>query len=89
MWKDHFCSLLNNTGPSAPPNDSPRQPCSQRPGTDVPPNEPFSPSEIGHAVKRLKNNKAAGICGLNSEMLKYGGPAMHPVSTHPVLLELF
>ena len=75
-WKDHFCSLLNNTGPSAPPNDSPSQPCSQRPGTDVPPDEPFSPSEIGHAVKRFKNNKAAGICGLNSELLKYGGPAM-------------
>ena len=75
-WKDHFCSLLNNTGPSAPPNDSPSQPCSQRPGTDVPIDEPFSPSEIGHAVKRLKNNKAAGICGLNSELLKYGGPAM-------------
>ena len=49
---------------------------SQRPGTDVPPDETFSPSEIGHTVKRLKNNKAAGICGLNSELLKYGGPAM-------------
>ena len=75
-WKDHFCSLLNNTGPSAPPNDSPIQPCSQRPGTDVPPDETFSSSEIGNAVKRLKNNKAAGKCGLNSELLKYGGPAM-------------
>ncbi|XP_065574974.1 uncharacterized protein LOC136036596 [Artemia franciscana] len=75
-WKDHFCSLLNNTSSSAPPNDSPSQPCSQTPGTDIPPDEPFSPSEIEHAVKRLKNNKAAGICGLNSEVLKYGGPAM-------------
>ena len=75
-WKDHLCSLLNNTGPSAPPNDSPSQPCSQRPGTDVLTDEPFSPLEIGHAVKRLKNNTAACICGLNSELLKYGGPAM-------------
>ena len=74
--KYHFCSLLNNTSSSAPPNDSPSRPCSQRPGTDAPPDEPFSPSEIGHTVKRLKNNKAAGICGLNSELLKYGGPAM-------------
>ncbi|XP_065570261.1 uncharacterized protein LOC136033440 [Artemia franciscana] len=48
----------------------------ERPGTDVPPDEPFGLSEIGHAVKRLKNNKAAGICGLNSELLKYGGPAI-------------
>ena len=75
-WKDHLCSLLYNISPSAPPNDSPSQPCSQRPGIDAPPDEPFSPSEIGHAVKRLKNNKAAGICGLYSELLKYGGPAM-------------
>ena len=75
-WKDHFCSLLSNTSPSAPPNESPSQPISQRPGTDAPPDEPFSPSEIGHAVKRLKSNKAAGICGLNSELLKYEGPAM-------------
>ncbi|XP_065557829.1 uncharacterized protein LOC136025771 [Artemia franciscana] len=75
-WKDHFCLLLNNTGPSVPPNDSPSQPYSQRPGTDVPPDEPFSLSEIGHAVKRLKNNKATGICGLTSELLKYGGPTM-------------
>ncbi|XP_065574953.1 uncharacterized protein LOC136036578 [Artemia franciscana] len=27
-WKDHFRSLLNNTGPSVPPNDSPSQTCS-------------------------------------------------------------
>jgi len=59
-----------------PPNNSPCQPCSQRTEADVPPDEPFSPSEIGLAVKRLKNNEAAGICGLSSELLKYGGPEM-------------
>ena len=75
-WKDHFCLLLNNTSPSSPPDDSPCQPCSQRTETDAPPDEPFSPSEIRLAVKRLKNNKAAVICGLNSELLKYGGPEM-------------
>ena len=75
-WNNLFCSLLNNTRPSVPPNVSPGQPCSQRPETDAPPDEPFNSSEIGHAVKRLKNNKAAGILGLNSELLKYGGPAM-------------
>ncbi|XP_065561308.1 uncharacterized protein LOC136027774 [Artemia franciscana] len=74
--KDHFCSLLNNTSSSVPPNDSPSQPCGQRPGTDAPPDEPFSPSEIGLAIQRLKNNKGAGICGLNSKLLKYGGSAM-------------
>lgn len=75
-WKDHFCSLLNNTSPSMPPTDSPSQPGSPRSETDAPPDEPFSPSEIGNAVKRLKNNKAAGICGLSAELLKYAGPVM-------------
>ena len=75
-WKDHFYSLLNNTSSFVPPNDSPSPPCSQRPETDAPPDKPFRPSKMGHAVKRLKNNKAAGICSLSSELLKYGSPGM-------------
>ena len=73
--EDRFCSLLNNASPSTPPNDKPSQPCGQRLETNAPPDEPFSPTEIGLAVKRLKNNKAASICSLNSALLKYEGLA--------------
>ena len=74
--KDHSYSHFNNNSPSVPPNNSPSQTCSQGPERNVTPDEPFSPSEIEHAVKRIKNNKAAGICGLNSNLIKYGGASV-------------
>ena len=43
--------------------------------TDVPPTpmrNPFTPEEVKRAIKKLKNNKAAGIDDIKAEQLKYG-----------------
>jgi len=36
----------------------------------------FTAEEIKDAVRKLKNNRATGICGLTSELLKKGDPSM-------------
>ena len=77
QWRGQFCSFLNNASPSVPPNFSLTLSSSQRNEADVPSDEPFSPSEIENAVKRHKNNKAAGIFSLSSGLLKYAGHTMH------------
>jgi len=51
QWMGYLCSLLNNASPSVPPNVSLTQSSNQRNEADVPPNEPFSPSEIENTVK--------------------------------------
>ena len=43
---------------------------SQDPPSDEVPTLP----EIAAAVSALKNYKAAGVCGISPEMIKYGGP---------------
>ena len=39
--------------------------------------EPLSREEILEAIKRLKNNKAAGIDNISAELIKYGGQHLH------------
>ena len=42
----------------------------------APSGEKFSPEEIRSAIKKLKSNKSDGTCGIASELLTTGGPAM-------------
>jgi len=75
-WKDHFSSLLNADAVAQTDQDHARLAASTQ---EVPSNEPetsFTTAEIHSALKRLKNNKAAGVCGVPAELLKYAGPAM-------------
>jgi len=74
-WKDHFSSLLTLDYVSQPDPDllqvasnTPEAPC-----TSV--HHPFTSTEILKSLKRMKNNRAPGVCGIPAELLKYGGAA--------------
>jgi len=61
-WKDYFEQLLNH-----PPVPCPGFPCNAQ--EDHGCLEP-SESEVHSAVRKLKNGKAPGLCGITAEMLK-------------------
>ena len=44
-------------------------------GKKEPPKEPFT-GEVEKAIKKLKNNKSAGIDKIKAEQLKYGGKSV-------------
>ena len=71
-WREHFYHLLNHppipTDPDlleeANNNHLTNQQCSIDPVTEA---------EVHAALKKLRNSKAPGVCGITAEMLKYGG----------------
>ena len=72
LWKKHFEILLN----SDPPNCiGPGLVAAAAVVATAPDGDEFSPEEIRSAVRKLKNNKAAGTCDITSELLTTGGPA--------------
>jgi len=65
-WKNYFEQLLNHT--PVPCSHFPRNAQEDHPGCLVP-----SESEVHSAVRKLKNGKAPGLCGITAEMLKASG----------------
>jgi len=65
-WKNYFEQLLNH--PPVPCSHFPRNAQEDHPGCLVP-----SESEVHSAVRKLKNGKAPGLCGITAEMLKASG----------------
>ncbi|XP_065581044.1 uncharacterized protein LOC136040673 [Artemia franciscana] len=73
LWKKHFNILLNTD----PPNCiDPGLVTAAAKATAAPNGDEFSPEEIRLAINKLKNNKAASTCGIASELLTTGCPAM-------------
>jgi sorting nexin-29 len=68
LWRDHFESLLAGDN-QEPDEEDPLTPIRED-GVEVP---IPSHTEVEVAIKRLKNNKAAGADGLPAELFKAGG----------------
>ena len=75
-WKDHLSGLLNAEAVAQTDQELISLATSPQELLTSDTETPFTSSEIYTAVKRLKNNKAAGVCGISAELLKYAGPAM-------------
>jgi sorting nexin-29 len=73
-WKEHFTKLLNADRVDVDPDlvASAEQTTSE----NLPEPEPPSVEEIQNALRRMKNNKAPGTCGITVELLKFAGPTM-------------
>ena len=69
-WIEHFKELLNRPPPQ---NQVEEMELDGELGNV----EPLTREEILDAVKRLKNNKAAGIDNISAELIKYGGQPLH------------
>jgi len=65
-WKNHFEQLLNH--PSVPCPDLPSTVQEDQRACQEP-----SELEVHTAVRKLKNGKAPGLCGITAEMLKESG----------------
>lgn len=39
--------------------------------------DPLTTDELMEALQKVKNRKATGLDGINTELLKYGGPLLH------------
>jgi len=65
-WKNHFEQLLNH--PSVPCPDLPSTVQEDQRACQEP-----SELEVHTAVRKLKNGKAKGLCGITAEMLKASG----------------
>ena len=71
-WKEHFSELLNH--PPVP--DNPDLIADANNNTAPNPQcetSPVTANEVRNALKKLKNFKAPGVCGITAEMIKHGG----------------
>lgn len=68
LWREHFSGLLNGDDDN-PEDVFPETPFAND-GIDIPPPDY---DEVCLAIRRLKNNKAAGADGLPAELFKTGG----------------
>ncbi|XP_065582977.1 uncharacterized protein LOC136042044 [Artemia franciscana] len=73
LWKKHFEILLNSDRPNC---IDPLLVAAAAEATAAPDGDKLSPEEIISTVKKLKNNTAADICGIASEVFTTGGPAI-------------
>ena len=71
-WTEYFAELLNRPEPERVANIEMMQ--DERPQERV---ELPTRYEILREIRDLKNNKAAGIDGVNAELIKYGGQRLH------------
>ena len=71
QWEHHFEKLLNSDPPDKIEDQITAAADNAKPATD---GTVFTAEEIKAAVRKLKNNKTQGVCGLTSELLKNGDP---------------
>jgi len=69
-WINHFKNLLYTNSPH---NDNDEPETTTTPSTGI---DEISDEELEQRLKSMKNRKAARPYGLNSELFKYGGPAL-------------
>ena len=73
-WKEHYSELLNKD--PVPHNPETSTAAANAP-TDLSISEgAVTLDEVRNAVKSLKNDRAAGICKITAELLKFGGECM-------------
>ena len=73
-WKEHYSELLNK-------DPVPRNPDTSTAAANAPTDLSISEDavtldKVRNAVKSLKNDRAAGICKVSAELLKFGGECM-------------
>ena len=66
-------TLKNLWYTNSPQNDNDEQETTSTPSAGV---DEISDEELEQSLKSMKNRKAAGPDGLNSELFKYGGPVL-------------
>ena len=69
-WKDHFHEQFNNPAPPLDPVLMAESACST-PDPSVDSTQPMA-DEISAGIRKLKKNRAPGICGVTAELLKSG-----------------
>ena len=70
-WKDHFQEQFNNPAPPLDPVLM-AEAASATPDPSVDSTPPTA-DEISAAIRKLKKNRAPGICGITAELLQSGG----------------
>ena len=71
-WKRHFEGLLGSKGEEARRESANTNKCGSETGRSEE-QECISIEEVREAIKKLKNARAPGICGIHAEMLKARG----------------
>jgi hypothetical protein len=69
-WTTHYKNLWCTNSPQ---NDNAEPQTTSTPSTEI---DEISDEELERSLKSMKNRKAAGPDGLNSELFKYGGPVL-------------
>ena len=72
LWKGHYENTLNSCKPNPLKHD-----VLDRLKSCTAPESPFHPSEISTVIRGLKNGKACGKDGRQSEHFKYGSDRLH------------